>query len=206
MPLVAGNFTTSTTNPGAALSTTVAHTHNAGADSYLYVVTGSSSSFVTGVTYNGVAMTLVTNDTTTSTASNLRIYRLANPSVGANDVVVSYSSGPFNPVNIDIQSFTGCGGDSQTTFVDTSGPPTSATITVSAKSIILAAAVAGTVGTSAGICDPFLWNIGINNFAFGGLSQNLTEGSRTVTFNASSQIAIRVLEILAIPNNEAILI
>lgn len=125
---------------------------------------------------------------------------MASPSTGANNVVVSWSSGPFNPVNIEAISFTGSGGFGNSGFSDTSGPPnTTATCTVSANSVIVGQAAAGTVGTNVTIDSSSRtidFNNNCNNFIFGGVSAlGLTAGSKTSSFNASAQVAVQLIEI-----------
>jgi hypothetical protein len=200
MALVTGNLTNSITNPGAATSITFSHTHSAGSNGYLYVVTGHSSGgfTITGVSYNGVALTNIDSRTTTSTTMSLRSWELANPSTGANNVIITMNAGPFNPISVEAISFLGANGFGNATFVDTAGPPVTGTLTVSQNSMILAYAAAGTAGTNlsfTGVTDTIDWNNNANNFIFGGVSNNLNAGSVTFSANASAQPALVGVEI-----------
>lgn len=76
-----------------ANSITLAHTIGAGSDMMLVVgvcETSGTSDVLTGVTYNGVAMTRFTNG---FSAKNARVwmYYLANPAVGTHNIVASFS-------------------------------------------------------------------------------------------------------------------
>ena len=71
----------------AASSLTFAHTCT-GSDLILFVGAFNGTNNVTGVTYNGVAMTLV--DTAVAQAGvNYKLFYLINPATGANNVVIS---------------------------------------------------------------------------------------------------------------------
>ena len=201
MALTIGNKTNNTGNPGAATSRTFSHTQDVGSNGYLLVLTAISSSAVpTGVTYNGVAMTALDTRVSTSTSMQLKAWGLANPSTGANNVTVSWSSGPFNPVNIEAISFVGCAGFGNSGFSDTAGPPnTTATCIVSANSVIVGQAAAGTTGlnvTIDGSSRTIDWNNNCNNYIFGGVSATgLTAGTKTSSFNSSAQVAVQLIEI-----------
>ncbi len=201
MALAIGNKTNSTSNPGAATSVTFAHTQAAGSDGYLLVLTGiSSTAAPTGVSYNGVAMTALDTRTSASTSMQMKAWGLASPATGANNVVVSWSTGPYNPVNIEAISFTGSGGFGNAGFSDTSGPPnTTATCAVSANSVIVGQAAAGTAGTNVtidGSSRTIDFNNNCNNYIFGGVSAlGLTAGTKTSSFNASAQVAVQLIEI-----------
>jgi hypothetical protein len=201
MALAIGNKTNGTANPGASTTYTLAHTQDTGASGYLIVLTGiSSSATPTGVTYNGVSMTLLDSRATTSTGMQIQAWGLANPSTGANNVVVSWSSGPFNPVNVEAISFTGSSGFGNAGFSDTAGPPnTTATVTVSSNSVIVGQAAAGTAGTNVtidGSSRTIDFNNNCNNFIFGGVSATgLSAGLKTSSFNASAQVAVQLIEI-----------
>lgn len=69
---------------------TFAHTVGAAAKRYLVVstVTVSAEGVPVGVTYAGVAMTLIDSQANANTARTLSMWGLANPTAGANNVVV----------------------------------------------------------------------------------------------------------------------
>jgi hypothetical protein len=80
-------------------SLTAAYNCGAGSDRFLVVAvigdTGGGVEDVTGVTYNGVAMTLADKISDTAIARFGYLYTLMNPASGTNNVVVSASSGHF---------------------------------------------------------------------------------------------------------------
>lgn len=77
------------TTGSAATTLTVAHTCNA-ADTKL-VVAGSGAQTVTGITYDGVAMTLIAVEE--SGYQKIALYYLDNPTTGsAKNIIISYSS------------------------------------------------------------------------------------------------------------------
>ena len=202
MALTIGNKTNSTANPGAATTATFSHTQDTGANGYLIVLTALSAGGAneSGVTYGGQAMTLLDTRTTTGTTMRMKAWGLANPPTGANNVVITWVSGPFNPYNAQAYSFTGSSGFGNVGFSDNSGPPnTTATVTVSANSVIIGHAAAGTAGTNVTIDSSSRtidFNNNCNNFIFGGISATgLTSGSKTSSFNSSAQTAVILYEI-----------
>lgn len=84
-------------NPGTSL--TYAHT-TAGANKMLFVAiyTAGASDVVTGVTYNGVAMSRLDAQIGGSSAFYTYLYGLIAPAAGANNIIISSSS------SVDIQS------------------------------------------------------------------------------------------------------
>jgi hypothetical protein len=112
---IATNASSLTTSGGYANSLTVSHTV-AGSNTLLLVGVHcrSASTDVTGVTYNGVAMTLVgTNEN--SGVTGVQWYSLVAPAAGANNVVVSLSS--YKLFSVLIYSLTGV---DQTTPIEAS--------------------------------------------------------------------------------------
>lgn len=77
---------------GAASSLTFSHTCT-GSNLMLFVgvYCNITTETITGVTYNGVAMTQITKNVNSSN-SNLYLYALAGPATGANNVVISSSA------------------------------------------------------------------------------------------------------------------
>jgi hypothetical protein len=98
---------------------TETHSINAGtgSDRVLIALIGwrDRANTITGVTYNGVAMTEVTAKITNSTAA-LHVFKLVNPASGANDLAVTMSSGASNSSGL-ISAWVANGVD-QTTPVD----------------------------------------------------------------------------------------
>lgn len=82
----------------SSTSHTFAHT-TTGSDRFLVVAvigdTGGGAEDVTGATYNGVAMTLADKISDTNIARFGYLFYLVNPASGANNVVVSCTSGHF---------------------------------------------------------------------------------------------------------------
>jgi hypothetical protein len=122
---IAFDATVTSVNPG---SNTVSFT-TSGSDRYLVVqVLSSPGDTVTGVTYNGVAMSQIMTSTFGAQANEF--WGLANPASGTNDVVVSFSGSPSTVV-VDVISYTGA---QQTTPIEAtgnnSGSGTSASVSV----------------------------------------------------------------------------
>ena len=74
---------------------TVAFNAGTGADRVLLVAVlwRERSNVISGVTYNGVAMTAVAAKTTENAFVSMQIWRLANPASGSNDIVVTMGAG-----------------------------------------------------------------------------------------------------------------
>lgn len=94
MALTIGNISNNITNPSGG-SVTFSHTQNTGTNGYIYVYInmGNAEPAPTGVTYNGVSMTLV-NTSSGDSSFNIKnyLYQLANPATGSNSVVVSFTA------------------------------------------------------------------------------------------------------------------
>lgn len=208
MALTVGNKTNDLNNPGAATTRTFSHTHNAGSDGYLFIVTGHSSAAfsITGITYNSVSMTNIDSRTTTSTGMVIKTWRLASPATGANNVVITFSTGPFNPISTECISFTGSSGEGNIGFTDTGGPPNTTSIGVSQNSVIIGVGIAGTAGTDVtidGSSRTIDWNNNANNFVFGGTSASLSSGSRTTSVNSSATVAAYAIEVKEVSSSSA---
>ena len=132
------------TSPNTAIITD--HTHNTGADGHLVVnVFYINTKSVTGVTWNGVALTKqggwTNNDT--SAAVKYDVWYLIAPDTGNHDLVYTFNTGGGNATSL-ITSFTGA---DQTTPLQSlsnvaAATPHSRTITISENSMIMA------IGTS----------------------------------------------------------
>lgn len=198
MALAIGNKTFDLNTPSAS-SRTFSHNQNAGADGYLFVLVACPAITVTGVTYNGVAMTNVSTQTPTVYGTQWTFWKLAAPATGANNVVVSFSAGQFNPVSTYVVSTTGCAGSGSVVFDDTAASPNTSNITVSANSIVMAALIAGNgVGhdiTIDGSSRTLDFTHAINNSTSGALSAVLTAGSKTTSVAANTNVAGFFMEI-----------
>ena len=124
------------TNGGntAGTSHTYAHTCT-GSNLILFVAVGtnSASDLISGVTYGGVAMTLVDKQQGTSTNYSYLFYLIA-PATGANNVVVSASSSCT--IYSDAVSYTGA---KQSAQPDSSGKGTSTGATLALSTTVVAA-------------------------------------------------------------------
>ena len=137
MALVLGNKTTSNANPGGS-SQTLSVNCSSGSDRGLLVsVTMSNTVNFSSATYNGVSMTLVRNQNMGTLSQRQALFWLADPSTGANNLVVNFSGSQWNSTSIMAQSFTGAdatiGNDAGNGLVTS---PHSQTLTVSANSVI----------------------------------------------------------------------
>lgn len=117
---------------GATLTigTTRSHTIS-GSNTYLVVpIFESTTDTVTGVTYNGVAMTLLAPTVKGGSIWNSSLWGLANPTTGTNNVIVSRSGG--STINVGSISYNGVDGTSSVnaTATDTQGSVTSITATL----------------------------------------------------------------------------
>jgi len=93
IPTVNGTIATASTSAAAA-SLTYSHTVNTGLTDPFLIVTvfDETTALPTGVTYATVAMTLLKDGKTGAVAIGTSIFGLANPTTGANNVVVSYAA------------------------------------------------------------------------------------------------------------------
>lgn len=195
-----GNKTFDITTPVIA-TRTIAHNSNG---NWLFVETmiDSTASYV-GVTYNGVAMTKIGEQTTTTTTERWAFWQLENPASGSNNVVVTMNAAPYNPLSINIFSGVSCGGSGNVVFDDTAASPNSTSITVSNGSIIYGGAVAGSnsgkVITLDGSSRTLEFTHSVYNFHYGAFSATgLTSGSKTVSVESSATLAGYYLSLIHI--------
>jgi hypothetical protein len=125
---IARDAVTGVTGMGApAASYTFAHTctgSNLMLTVGIFVSINPASDVVSGVTYNGVAMTRSPNGYAAAPANNSTwLYYLANPSTGANNVVITYS-GTQNG-SAGAISYTGCASTIDSGNSNTAGPSAS---------------------------------------------------------------------------------
>jgi hypothetical protein len=141
MSLTVGNETHFNQNPNGG-SYSWSHTQNAGSDKALFVsVMMPNTTNFGAATYNGVAMTQVTNWNGTSLGQRWRSWILLNPPDGANSVLVNFSGSQFNPSSFYSVSFTNCSGAGNTGTNGGSATPNSQNLTVSDDSIVYAAGI-----------------------------------------------------------------
>lgn len=148
-------FDAASQGTSSGTSTTFAHTCS-GSDRLLFVEAYSTTGDdVTGITYNGVAMTQINKVSKSGSSEKLYLYYLAAPATGSNNVVVSRSgSGGF--LHGAASSYTGAKQtgipDSQTTTapVGTGTSLTATTTTVANNCWLVAAFVCDNGGITAG--------------------------------------------------------
>ena len=186
MALVIGNQTNSNLNPGGTTQT-LSHNHSGGVDGLLLVTIAMANTVtVTGMTYNGVAMTQIRQDTATGISSRYASYYLLSPSTGANNIVISFSAAQWSPTAIFAVSFSGSSGIGNSGFDNLSATPNSQTLTISANSVIFAMGNSNFSQSFGYVVDgTTLVNVGngfnINNIVEGAYSSNIaTAGSKTV--------------------------
>lgn len=108
MAITVGNKATNTTTPGSNSFLTFNHTQDTGSDGLIVVVIAmNSANNTTTVTYDGVAMTQRLKYNSSSLSQRYGFWELAAPSTGSNQVRVNFTGNVFNPVNTQVQSFTG---------------------------------------------------------------------------------------------------
>lgn len=146
MAIVTGNKTNSNAIPNGTTQT-ISHQHNAGTGGLLLIcvaMTGTNISY-TGATYNGVAMTEVQQLQDGSNTQVYAIYALENPTVGTHDVVITMSTGLFNPMSFYAVSFTGAGGIGNSGMNAAQSTTHTQSLTVSDDSLVFSAGVSPNV-------------------------------------------------------------
>lgn len=174
----------------------------------------SATSTISGVTYNGVAMTAVTNSPRAwnTTASAVYLFSLVNPATGANTVSVSGTFGGANPdILAAAISFSGASTSSPvsagfTNFSTTAGTTASVSVTgTTSGDFVVSAAGTGTSFTSANT--PTVMSASVNvsgfnagdNYALG--QQSTSGGSVTAGYTiASDTFGIIAVEVFAAPS------
>lgn len=198
MPLVKGNTTSDRRVPSAS-TYSFSHNQNSGTGDYLFVTIACPATTVTSVTYNSVGMTLVQRRAT-SYSTDWTVWGLAAPSHGTHTVLVTMAGANFNGVSTFVVSFTGCSGVGNTAYNGTAANPVTSSVTISANSMIIGAAIGGN-NTTAYIQIPqgtgrtLEWNDNINNFTWGAVSPTLTAGSNTCQAGSTSTSIIMLTEV-----------
>ncbi len=198
MALTKGTTTADLRTP-ATSSYTISHNQNTGANGYIFVTVACPATTVTGVTYGGVAMTLVQRNATTYSL-DWTVWRLASPATGVNNTVITMGTANYNPCSTFIASFTDCAGVGNTGYNGTSNTVVTTSATISANSMILGAVIGGN-STSAYLAIPqgtnrtLEYNQNISNFTWGAVSPSLTAGSKTCEGGATASCIIMITEI-----------
>ncbi len=178
-------------------SHTFSHTCT-GSDLRLYVQAklASASDLITGVTYNGVAMTRV--DKATQGSETVYLYRLCGPAVGAHNVVISASGS----VRIDgrSSSYTGASqsntGDASATATTASATSLAVSLTVSHLNCWIVAAFRNNAdnAATAGANTTLRAIDGIQSNIMGDSNGFVAPGSRSLNYTFTSAAAIAVAE------------
>lgn len=104
---IARDTFTAVSSPGSVNSSTFSHTCSGSDRLLLVAVTKRTSDDITGVTYNGVAMTQIIKRDHADSTEFLYIYGLIAPATGANNVIVSASG--TSVMYHGVTSYTGVG-------------------------------------------------------------------------------------------------
>ena len=204
MALAIGNktpFIQSPLSPWTSL--TKAHTHNVGADGFLFVsFIMSNSRTYSGCTYGGQAMTLIKTQNFGGLQQRWACYGLLNPPTGNNNIVVSFSGSQFNNVSLFAVSFTGSSGAGLFATNGASSTPNSKTLTVNAGSCIYALGISKNAFTGIdidGSARPLEFQHNTNKQTSGALSLiPLSAGSTSVvtkvTFSSVSNSRVEIKE------------
>jgi hypothetical protein len=207
MALTKGNQTLSTPTP-AGSTYSFSHNQNAGSDRFLTLTINSPAISVSSVTYAGVAMTLVRQESTTFT-SFWSVWRLASPATGNNTISVTLSSGSWNPISNVANSFTDCAGVGNTAYNGSATNPVSTSVTISANSMIMGTVYAGTsvsayIEIPNGSSRALEYTQLAGNWNFGAISPSLTAGSKTCSAGSTASNIImltEIKEVVSVPTN-----
>lgn len=168
------------TTGGSVTSTSWSHTCASGATLYVFIYNDDITDRVTGVTYNGVAMTrkVIVN----AAQQTVYLYFLSNPATGANTLAVTSSAA--NQLGGKSFSYTGA----STTQVDSSNsgtsPATGSTFSISTTVVASNCWVIGCSRDDAGGASP-------NNFTVRGATVNtMTGGDTNTTVSSGSNTLI----------------
>lgn len=188
-------FSSGSALPGS--SVTFSHTCSGGNRILLVGITVNNNDTISGVTYNGVPMTLAKKSTFTSPA--MYIYYLVAPATGSNSIVVSSGSSEF--IRVSAVSYTGVKQTGQPDATDEE----SATATLVTSSLTQLVANAWQVGLVQGAHDGAVTagsGVGaIRGSVAGGYnsigdSNALTAaGTRSMTWNQGGSAIIKALQV-----------
>lgn len=211
MALTKGHTTSDRRVPSAS-TYSFTHTQNGGTGDYLFVVIACPATTVSSVTYNSVGMTLVQRQST-GYSTDWTVWRLASPTHGSNTVLVTMAGANYNGVSTFVVSFLGCAGVGNTAYNGTAANPVTTSVTISANSMIIGAAIGGNNTTAyieipQGTGRTLEWNDNINNFTWGAVSPSLTSGSKTCKVGSTATNIImltEVKEVAAVVNTQGLL-
>lgn len=211
MVLSVGNSTVTLPTPGGSNPFTTSHNNNG--DYLLVSLAFSNAATISGITYNGVAMTKIISEDVSVVTSWQYMYGLASPALSTNNIIITFSNTIFNPVSICAVSFLDCDGIGNTYEPiggdpDMKASPHTESITVSENSMIYAQSISSGGAfsdiTIAGSSRSFLVdNANINNTTSSALSATeLSAGSKDIVMTGGSQNSCLAVELLsAAPSN-----
>jgi hypothetical protein len=164
------------------------------------VSVGTGSGTVSGVTYGGDAMTQVAFHNSVYPSQH-RMYTFVKVGAksGANNVVTSFGSIPFNYVSIGAVAYTGCSGVGNVASTSANTTNLTDTLAISANSIIQAQAI-GNAGSYVlqlpdGVSRTLNYSNLLSNQSFGANSANLTAGTKTCRATAGNGMAMQLAEV-----------
>lgn len=200
MAITIGNKTANIGIP-AATTQTFAHNSNGGTNQYLYVVTAmSNATTYASITYGGVPMTKIQEQTTSVSNTRLAFWQLANPANGNNNVIITFGQAQWNNVSSFAFTTSGANGFGNIVFDNTASSPNSTSISVSNNSIVFGLEISGNGATNSITIDgsnrTLEYTHNVNNYASGAISQQLTAGSKTVSVAGLSDVVGYYFEIL----------
>jgi len=216
MALAIGQKKYSNLNPNGSTQT-LSHLHTSGADGFLMVsISMANTVSFASCKFNGVAMTLLSNNNYGTLSQRNAIYGLAVDGDGSyHNIVVTFTGSQWNPTSFTVVSFTGCGGFgnyASTGLVSTTTPPypsyNSQSLTVSQNSVIYA--TGGSVNAQQyayqidGVSKAVLFSHNTNKIWGGALSSTgLTAGSKIVktatNYGSITNKRVEILEASAPP-------
>lgn len=126
-----------TTSSGTNTGTTLTFSHTCTGDDRVLLVWAfneNASDLITGVTYNGVAMTLIDRAQRQGAQYPSSGWLLIAPATGANDIVVTASSS--TPVRAAGISYTGCNQSSQPDTFSSGSPAASSSTTMTMTTVV----------------------------------------------------------------------
>lgn len=183
----------SATNTTASAVSSVTLSHPCTGSNLLLAVTvtlqhnGATTSTISGVTYNGVAMTLgaVDNHTYSSTILTATYY-LTGPSLGTNNVVVTLSDASTLDIIVGATSFTGVLPSSPINGTFSGGnfsSPATHTVTTTVANSWIIGALYTYVTSTAGTGETQLYDTQVNGNSYGSAyyKPTTTTGSQTVS-------------------------
>lgn len=181
-----GNKINSNLNPNGTSQTLSFNSGASGTNKGLFLaVTMPNTVNFTGATYNGDAMTLVSNNTSIE-GQRVAGFYLQNPANGVNNIVLNFDGSQFNNTSIFAFVVYGADGIDSHGWNDASSTPHSQTLTVSEGAIIYASGLSSnaqsTQYTISGSSRPFEFSHNSNRVVRGALSSTtLGAGSQNIT-------------------------